>query len=155
MKRTLHYCDSLPKSTANTRSFIHFCSHTSGWMLNAQTIEHLRGWEMAGVCFFSRCSLLGVLTGLSWLHLWIPSTTRVHLRFSHEPLWWTITSRSSQSRDCSSVGYLWGGLSLHIHRDLVWLPATATLGSHFATHSCRATQGCRALLLAVLGNSGL
>lgn len=43
MKRTLHYCDSLPTSTANTELFIHFCSRCSGWMFNAQTIEHLRG----------------------------------------------------------------------------------------------------------------
>lgn len=45
------------------------------------------------------------------------------------------------------------GLLLHIHEDLARLPATPTLCGHFATHSCHATQGCRTLLLTVLGNS--
>lgn len=45
------------------------------------------------------------------------------------------------------------GLSLHIHGDLVRLPATPTLCCHFAMLSCHATQGCTTLLLTVLDNS--
>lgn len=45
------------------------------------------------------------------------------------------------------------GLLLHIRRDLVRLPATTTLRGHFATHSCRATQGSRALCANYVGSS--